>query len=89
MVGAAQLPGGGCLSVEGPGWQERRDTAAQRDRGRLTALSPAAQLWSSSHGLAQEAETLKADLERDAWALSRPGWVGGGESWRYHCLPGP
>lgn len=32
------------LSVEGPGQQERRDTAAQKDQGQSAALLPAAQL---------------------------------------------
>lgn len=53
------------------------DAAAQRDQGQRIALSPAAQLWSCSRGLAQDVEALKADLGIDTGSLSHPVDLGG------------
>jgi len=68
---------GGNLSVGGPGQQERRGTAAQRDQGgAINGPKPTVSSQSSGNGLAQEAEALKADLQANAWSLSHPGWPG-------------
>lgn len=65
---------GGNLLVGGPGQQERRGTGSTKGpRRAISDPKPTASSQSSGHGLAQEAEALKADLQVDAWSLSYPG----------------
>lgn len=76
------------LSREGPGQREGRSEPLRGTKGN----------WPRCH-LRPRERALEAALGRDARSLPEPGlpghrdggpgWVRGGESWRYRCLPGP